>query len=121
MIVPDMFDKRPIYEQIMATYQKQIAIGLLKKDEKLPSVRQLAMEMSINPNTIQKAYTELERAGYIYSVKGKGNFVADISGMLPVRQNKYYEKLDEILSQAGSVSLSSREVLSHVEEYYKAT
>ena len=118
MIVLDMFDKRPIYEQVVSAYQKQIAMGILVTDEKLPSVRQLAMEMSINPNTIQKAYAELERSGYIYSVKGKGNFVADISTMAPERQREFFMELDELLSQSQDVSLSDDSVIAHVNEFY---
>ena len=119
MIVLDMFDKRPIYEQIMDSLKNQIAMGVFVSGDKLPSVRQLAMEMSINPNTIQKAYTELEREGFIYSVKGKGNFAADISSILPTRQAKYYASLDEILSQSESVSLKSTDIIEHIEQFYK--
>jgi len=118
MIVLDMSDKRPIYEQIVDTYKNQIALGILKPDEKLPSVRQLAVEMSINPNTIQKAYAELERSGFIYTVKGRGNFAADISDMLPIRQKKYYENLDSVLSQAERFSLKGEEVIEHVKTYF---
>ena len=64
-------DRRPIYEQITESYQEQILMGILEQEEKMPSVRALATELSINPNTIQRAYGELERQGYIYSVKGK--------------------------------------------------
>ena len=119
MIVLDMTDKRPIYEQIVTAFQKQIALGVLATDEKLPSVRQLAMEMSINPNTIQKAYADLERSGYIYSVKGKGNFVADIKDMLPARQKRYFDELDILLSQATRVSLEAEKVIGHVQSYYE--
>lgn len=75
MIVIDYKDKRPIYEQIIEKYENLIIRGVLEGGSKLPSVRSLAIELSINPNTIQKAYVELERSGYIYSVKGKGNYV----------------------------------------------
>ena len=75
MITLDYRDKRPIYEQIIEGIQKLIISEVFKVDEKLPSVRSLAMEMSINPNTIQRAYMQLEQEGWIYSVKGKGNFV----------------------------------------------
>lgn len=121
MIVLDMSDKRPIYEQIMESIKKQIAMGVFATNDKLPSVRQLAIEMSINPNTIQKAYTELERDGYIYSVKGKGNFAADISGILPARQENYYKSLDEILIQSANVSLESSDVIKHVENFFKTS
>lgn len=75
MIVIDYNDKRPIYEQIVERFQMLIVNGIMEADERLPSVRTLAVELSINPNTIQRAYTELEREGFIYSVKGRGNFV----------------------------------------------
>ena len=75
MIVIDYSDKRPIYEQIVERFRMFIVNGIMEADERLPSVRTLAVELSINPNTIQRAYSELEREGFIYSVKGRGNFV----------------------------------------------
>ena len=77
MIILDYRDRRPIYEQVISRFQELMLTGALEKDSQLPSVRSLAMELSINPNTIQRAYAELERQGYIYSIKGEGNFVAD--------------------------------------------
>ena len=74
MIYIDVRDSRPIYEQIVEKTRMLILRGVIRKDEKLPSVRNMAVELSINPNTIQRAYGELERLGYIYTVKGKGNF-----------------------------------------------
>ena len=68
-------DSRPIYEQIVDRYRHLILMGALAPDEQMPSVRSLAMELSTNPNTVQKAYAELERQGYLYSVKGRGSFV----------------------------------------------
>ena len=81
MIVIDYRDRKPIYEQIVEKFQMLIIKGVLEPDTQIPSVRSLATELSINPNTIQRAYTELERQGYIYSIKGKGSFVADNSRM----------------------------------------
>ena len=81
MIILDYKDARPIYEQVVDKFQKLILTGALEPNTKMPSVRSLAVELSINPNTIQRAYTELERQGYIYSIKGKGSFVADNSRM----------------------------------------
>lgn len=86
MITIDYKDRRPIYEQIIANIENLVERNLLEPNEQLPTVRQLAMELSINPNTIQRAYTELERAGVIYSTRGKGNFIADNSEQL--RQEK---------------------------------
>lgn len=69
-------DGRPIYEQIMDELRKMIISGVFAPDEKLPSVRELAQQLAINPNTIQRAYRELELSGYIYSVAGRGNFAS---------------------------------------------
>ena len=81
MIVLDYRDSRPLYEQVAERLRELMFKGALPQDAQLPSVRSLATELSINPNTIQRAYTELERQGYIYSIKGKGRFVADNSRM----------------------------------------
>ena len=70
-------DSRPIYEQIVDELRKMIISGVFAPDEKLPSVRELAQQLAINPNTIQRAYRELESLGYLYSVPGKGNFAGD--------------------------------------------
>jgi len=121
MIVLDMSDKRPIYEQVVDRIKELISLDVLKKDEKLPSVRQMAIDLSINPNTIQRAYAELESSGFIYSVKGRGNFVSDISQLLPQRQKKYYEDLDSILEKSKGFSISSEEIIEHVRDYYKMT
>lgn len=84
----DYTDRTPIYEQIVKNIEKLIGLGVLKPDDKLPSVRSLGIELSTNPNTIQKAYTQLEAKGVIYSVKGIGNFVANF--------DLKSQKLDEI-------------------------
>ena len=77
MIILDYQDRRPIYEQITERFRTLIYQGALPAGSRLPSVRQLAMELSINPNTIQRAYMTLEQEGLIYPVRGKGNFVAE--------------------------------------------
>ena len=71
MIVLDYQDRRPLYEQITEKLQMLIIKGVLKENEQMPSVRNLAMELSINPNTIQRAYGLLEQQGYIYPIKGR--------------------------------------------------
>ena len=76
MISLNYRDARPIYEQVKDGLRKLIVTGAMTPDERLPSVRALATQLAINPNTIQRAYTELENEGYIYSVPGKGSFVA---------------------------------------------
>ncbi|AIQ33943.1 GntR family transcriptional regulator [Paenibacillus sp. FSL R5-0345] len=72
----DVRSRKPIYEQLTDKVKEMILHGILQTDEQLPSVRTLSQQLTVNPNTIQKAYRELEREGYIYSLQGKGSFVA---------------------------------------------
>jgi len=97
VIVIDYSDKRPIYEQIVERFRMLILNGVLEADEKLPSVRSLAVELSINPNTIQRAYGELERGGFIYSVKGRGNFVCADQEVLVQEKEKMLNEFMEHL------------------------
>ena len=89
MLILDYKDRRPIYEQVVSKLEELMLLGAMKENEPLPSVRSLAMELSINPNTIQRAYVELERQGYIYTVKGKGSFVADNTAMKETGRRKF--------------------------------
>ena len=120
MIILDYKDRRPIYEQVIEKMEELMMLGALKENEPLPSVRSLAMDLSINPNTIQRAYAELERRGYIYVVKGKGSFVADNSKM---RENKNNEKLtqfSELIDEAIRLGISGQEMKRMVEIQYEA-
>lgn len=81
MLTLNYRDSRPIYEQIKDGLRRMIVTGAMAQDEKLPSVRALATQLSINPNTIQRAYRELEAEGYILSMPGKGSFVADATDL----------------------------------------
>ena len=76
MIQIDYRSQKAIYEQVRDELKKLIMKGVLKEDEQIPSVRDIAGQLAINPNTIQRAYRELENEGFIYSVKGRGNFVS---------------------------------------------
>lgn len=100
MIWIDYTDATPIYEQIVTKYKNLIVRGVLAPNEKMPSVRSLAMELSINPNMIQKAYAELERQGFVYTVKGRGNFVADNSGLKEMKEKEIIQKLETVVVEA---------------------
>lgn len=89
MIWIDYKDSRPIFEQIVEKYEKLILHGAIEPNTKMPSIRKLAMELSLNPNTVQKAYAELERRGYTYTVKGKGVFVNYDPKQKAEKQNKF--------------------------------
>ena len=80
MVQVNYRDSRPIYLQIVENYRMQIQKGILEPGEKLPSVRELASQLAINPNTIARAYRELEVEGWIASVAGKGSFVCGVPG-----------------------------------------
>ena len=103
----------PIYEQIVERFQELMMSGGLEQDAQLPSVRSLAMDLSINPNTIQRAYAELERKGYIYSVKGKGSFVADNSALKDSRRQAVLQKQEETALAAAGLGIE-RETLKDV-------
>ena len=91
MIQLNYRDSKPIYEQIKDGLRKLVISNSLSADEKLPSVRELAAKLAINPNTIQKAYRDLESEGYIYTVTGKGTFVAE-------RKEVYDARAKELLT-----------------------
>ena len=116
----DYRDSRPIYEQISEYYMRLILSGALKTDEQLPSVRGLAIELSTNPNTVQKAYAELERKGFIYTVQGRGNFVKEKENLLSVRQNELVERLNEIFSEAEEIGMNVDKLVEIAKEGRKA-
>jgi transcriptional regulator, gntR family len=118
MFVIDNRDKRPIYEQIVDKLSDLMVIGGLNTDDKLPSVRSMAMELSINPNTIQKAYLELERRGYIYSVKGIGSFVADIEAIRETKKKNVFDDLKEIVFRAKKVGINYDKFIEEVKHLY---
>lgn len=117
MIVIDSRDKRAIYEQVMDRLSDLMLIGALEPGDKLPSVRSLAVELSINPNTIQKAYIELERQGYVYSVKGVGSFVADMDVIKENKKSIIYKELEELVDKSRNI-ISKEEFCKKVEEFY---
>lgn len=117
MIVIDSRDKRAIYEQVMDRLSDLMLIGALEPGDKLPSVRSLAVELSINPNTIQKAYIELERQGYVYSVKGVGSFVADMDVIKENKKSIIYKELEELVDKSRKI-ITKEEFCKKVEEFY---
>ena len=109
-------DSRPIYGQIKDGLRKMIVTGAVAPDEKLPSVRAMAAQLAINPNTIQRAYAELEAEGFIYSVPGKGSFAAD-RGQAPTgRREELFVRLREILAELRYLNVSDEEIIAVVKE-----
>lgn len=93
MISLNYRDSRPIYEQLEEKLRRLILSGAIAENERLPSVRELASKLAINPNTIQRAYRELEQTGFIFSVPGKGSFAAKLSGVDENRRRTLREQL----------------------------
>lgn len=114
MIFIDYKDSRPIYEQVVSKLEELILKGVLESDSQMPSVRNLAMELSINPNTIQKAYAQMERDGYLYVVKGRGNFVADSGVLLEEKKEEIKKRIRELLQEAKELGIEREELLKDV-------
>lgn len=92
-------EAKPIYEQIKDGLRKLVLSGAVGQDEKLPSVRELASQLAINPNTIQKAYRELEQEGFIYTVSGRGSFAAPLSDVRSGRQEQMLRQFEEAATE----------------------
>ena len=114
MISLNYRDSRPIYEQIRDGLRKLIVTGAVQPDEKLPSVRSLAQQLSINPNTIQRAYNELESEGYIYSVPGKGSFASGDTSAEERRKQDLLEQLRELAAELNDLGVSGEELAALV-------
>ena len=119
MIDVNYRDSRPIYEQIKDGFRKLLVTGAIAKDEKLPSVREMATNMSINPNTIQRAYRELEAEGYIYSVAGKGSFAAGVSEIDEKHKAELKRKFVDVSKELAAVKVPKDEVHEWVDEAYE--
>lgn len=116
MIVIDYKDTRPIYEQVSEKFKLLILKGVLAADEQMPSVRNLAMELSINPNTIQKAYADLEREGFIYTVKGRGNFVSGTESLLLERRKSCMERILTLVREAQEYGVTKEEIIERIQQ-----
>ena len=99
MIQLNYRESKPIYEQIKDGLKRLIITGAIAPDEKMPSVRELASQLAINPNTIAKAIRELEQEGYIYTITGRGSFAADRKDISAGRNDQLLKKFDEIVKE----------------------
>lgn len=118
MISIDYQSRIPIYEQIVERFQTLILKGVLEPDTQMPSVRSLAVKLSINPNTIQKAYTLLEQQGYIYSIKGRGNYIADASALLEQKKTHFLDQLKDTLQQAKDLGISKADCMALLQNIF---
>lgn len=116
MVYLNYRDTRPIYTQIADNFRSQIRAGVLAPGEKLPSVRELASELAINPNTIQRAYRELEADGWIASVSGKGSFVCDISQGESQTHEPLWAAFDQAAQELLAAGVPLQTLLLHLKQ-----
>ena len=119
MIRLDYRDSRPIYEQVRDGLRRLMVTGVMQPGEQLPSVRSLAMELSINPNTIQRAYAELERQGYIYSIKGKGSFVADNGHVKEAGRQEVLQRQVDLAKEACALGVTKEQLWEQIVRIYE--
>jgi GntR family transcriptional regulator len=116
MVHLDYRDARPIYSQIIDGFRDQILAEVLSPGDKLPSVRDLAAELAINPNTIQRSYRELESQGWIYSVPGKGSFVLGVPRATAAETQALTEEFDKLTALLLKLGLTRRELMDRIEK-----
>ena len=119
MISIDYQSRTPLYEQIVERFQRLILKGILEPGSQMPSVRTLAVKLSINPNTIQKAYTLLEQQGYIYPVKGRGNFVSDTTLLVEQTKKTLLENVSRLIANGKELGVKRAEFTQLVDRIYR--
>lgn len=114
MIQLNYRDAKPIYEQIKDGLKHLLVSGAIVTDEKLPSVRELAASLAINPNTIQRAYRELESEGYIYTVSGKGTFAAARDDVVRIRKEELFSEFDTVTTELLGLSVEPENLAERI-------
>ena len=110
----DYRDSRPIYLQLVDRLRREILEGILGEGERLPSVRELAAQLAINPNTIQLAYRELEAQDWVVSIPGKGTFVRNVANPGAARQRQLLSQLDKLVAELETAGLSREGIISYL-------
>ncbi len=115
----DYHSRQPIYEQLYDNVIHLVSLGVLTPDEQLPPVRQLAMELGINPNTVSKAYKNLENDGMIYSVVGKGSFISGKSDITEWKKQEITTKITQAVQEAVKLGIEQQQIVELVDTVYK--
>lgn len=118
MILLDFRDKRPIYEQVVEKLERLIVNGALEADSKMPSVRSMGIELTVNPNTIQRAYNQLEQEGYLYTVAGRGSFVAPESEWRDGKKKKMLAEWGLVTERAKESGLTLTELTEELQRIF---
>ena len=109
MVVLDHRDTRPLYLQVKDSLRRMMLTGLLTPGEKLPSVRALATQLAINPNTIQRAYSQLETEGYVYTVSGRGTFVCEVREQNRQRRAEVTARVRPLMEELRDLGMTREE------------
>lgn len=122
MFVVDVMSRVPVYEQIIKQVEEQVLTGILKEGDKLLSVRSLSVKLSINPNTIQKAYTELDRRQLIITVPGKGSFISEKAiEVVGANSREKMTELNKIIWELALAGVTKEEIINNIEEVFNNT
>ena len=122
MFVVDVMSRVQVYEQIIKQVEEQVLTGILKEGDKLPSVRSLSVKLSINPNTIQKAYTELDRRQLIITVPGKGSFISEKAiEVVGANSREKMTELNKIIRELALAGVTKEEIINNIEEVFNNT
>ena len=116
MIQLNYRDPRPIYEQVKDGIRKLAYSGMIGPDEKLPSVRELASKLAINPNTISKAYKELEQEGFIYTLTGRGTFINQDFDLNDRRKTELFQQFDKVVKELFESSVETEELKARIDD-----
>ena len=116
MLNLDYRDARPIYEQVRDNLRRLMVSGAIQEGEKLPSVRTLASNLAINPNTIQRAYESLEAEGYVYSIPGKGSFAAPRTGVDEERRDRLLGQFDSLTAELLYLGVTRDRLIARIRE-----
>lgn len=120
MLLVNPRSKQPIYEQLVEQLRRQLCLGVVKAGQAMPSVRQLATELGINPNTIQKAYRRMEAEGMIVTVPGKGSFISDnLADMLGRQREEQLQRMRQQLIACRDMGLDRETIDNLADEVYK--
>ena len=109
-------DPRPIYEQLKEKLRRMILSGAMAEGEKLPSVRELASQLTINPNTIARAYRELESEGFVYPISGRGSFVGSLNGVDEGRKQQLRAQLLAAATELRQLGEDEQTLISLIKE-----
>ena len=116
----DTRDRKPIYEQLCDNIKEMVLRGFLNPNEQLPGVRTLAMQLAINPNTIAKAYAELEHQGIIYSIQGRGSFICDnIASLVSEQKSEVLDGIEQTLKKARKLGIDKGEILEIINNVWE--